>query len=233
MSMQKTYHISHLTSLFLGLLFYTSIGLMFVLSNVPLRVIVFLLLLFLASFKKQHYIIIIISCIVGYLISPYNDWKIFISNILSWGCLTGSVLGSLLIYKEVFSGGDFASISVFFKNKNKAAIYSYYVFKIVPMISDLLDRLSKAYMVYGKRKYIGTKKSSKIKIFIDAIDGFFSELLAIMFSQLRVMDRREKVAYFVSQQKKAISSKLLIIQSLIILFIIVAAIISKLKIIQL
>lgn len=97
------------------------------------------------------------------------------------------------------------------------------------MISDLLDRLSKAYMVYGKRKYIGMKKSLKYKIFIDALDGFYSELLSIMFSQLRVLDRRENVAYSVSQQKKAINSKLLIIQSLIILFITAATINSRLK----
>lgn len=230
--MQKTFYISHFTGLLLGLLFYTSIGLLFILSNVPLRVIVFFLLLFLASFKRQHYVIIIISCIVGYFISPYHDWKIIISNILSWGCLTGSILGSLLIYKEVFSGGDFASISRFFKNKNKAAIYSYYVFKIVPMISDLLDRLSKAYMVYGKRKYIGINKSPMFKIFIEAIDGFFNELLTIMFSQMRVISRREKVAYSLSQQKKEISSKLLILQSLIILLIIVVTIIVRLDIVR-
>jgi len=227
--MQKTYNISHLLGLFLGLLFYTSIGLLLIVSNVPLRVVVFFLLLFLANFKKQHYFIIIISCLVGLVISPYQDWRLTLSNILSWGCLTGSILGSILIYKDIFSGGDFASISKFFKNKNKVAIYAYYVFKIIPMISDLLDRLSKAYMVYGKRKYIGMKKSLKYKIFIDALDGFYSELLSIMFSQLRVLDRRENVAYSVSQQKKAINSKLLIIQSLIILFITAATINSRLK----
>ncbi len=202
MNIPKIYYISHLTALFLGLLFYTSIGLLFIIANVPLRVIVFLLLLFVAKFKKPHYIIIIISSLVGLVISPYNNWQIVVSNVLSWGCLTGSILGSLLLYESVFSGGDFASISRFFKNKNKVAIDAYYAFKIIPMISDLLERLLKAFTVYGKKKYLANSDISKFKMFIDMLDSFFNELLAIMFSQFRVMDRREKVADYNIFQKR-------------------------------
>ena len=216
MGNNKTYQISHLTALFLGLLFYTSIGLLFITPNVPLRIVVFLFMLFLADFKKQHYFIIVVSCLVGLVVSPLQDWQITLSNVLSWGGLTGSILGSLLIYKDIFTGGDFASISRFFKNKNTVAIHAYYAFKLIPMISDLLDRLIKAFMVYGKRKYIEEKKSPKYKIVIDAVDSFFSELLQIMFSQVRVMNRREKVAYLVSQQKRAISAKMFMSQVVVI-----------------
>jgi hypothetical protein len=217
--MKKTINISHLILLILGLWFYTSIGLLFVIAYVPLRVLIFLLLLFVVPFKKQHYLIIVISCIVGFVISPFSDWQQVVPNILSWGGLMGSLIGSLLIYEDVFSGGDFASISRFFKNKNKVAIHAYYVFKIIPMIVDLLDRLSKAYMVYGKRKYIGKKNHVGIKIIFDAIDSFFNELLTIMFSQVRIMNRRETFAHTVSQGKRVLKVKLLIVQLLIVLFV--------------
>lgn len=216
MEKSRTYQISHLTALFLGLFFYTSIGLLFVISNVPLRVVVFLCMLFLSDFKKQHYYIIMVSCVIGLAVSPHQDWKLIISNILSWVGLTGSVIGSLLIYKDIFTGGDFASISRFFKNKNAVAIHAYYVFKLIPMISDSLDHIIKAYMVYGKRKYMDEKKTSKRKIAVDAVDSFFSELLQIMFSQVRVMGRRERVAYLVSQQKRTIRPKFLVVQTLIV-----------------
>lgn len=216
MEKSGTYQISHLTALFLGLFFYTSIGLLFVISYVPLRVVVFLCMLFLADLKKQHYYIIMVSCVIGLVVSPHQDWKLIISNILSWVSLTGSVIGSLLIYKDIFTGGDFASISRFFKSKNTVAIHAYYVFKLIPMISDSLDHIIKAYMVYGKRKYMGEKKTLKRKIAVDAVDSFFSELLQIMFSQVRVMDRRERVAYLVSQQKKTIRPKFLVVQTLIV-----------------
>jgi hypothetical protein len=228
--MKKTINISHLILLILGLLFYTSIGLLFVIADVKLRVLVFLLLLFVVPFKKQHYLLIIISCIVGFIISPFSNWQLIVSNVLSWGTLIGSLFGSLLIYEDVFSGGDFASISKFFKNKNKVAIHAYYAFKIIPMISDLLDRLSKAYMVYGKRKYIGKKKTIKFKIFIDVIDSFFNELLTIMFSQVRIMNRRECVAYSVSQEKRAVSLKMLITQILITLCVITVFVLRFLNI---
>jgi len=228
--MRKTINISHLILLFLGLLFYTSIGLVFVIADVPLRVLVFLLLLFVVPFKKQHYLIIIISCIIGITLSPFSDWKLLVLNTLSWGTLIGSLLGSILIYDDIFSGGDFASISRFFKNKNKVAIHAYYAFKIIPMLSDLLDRLSKAFMVYGKRKYIEKKKTAKFKIFIDALDSFFNELLTIMFSQVRIMSRREGVAYSVSQEKRAVSLKLLIIQILITLSVILIILLHFLNI---
>lgn len=212
----RTCLISHLTALFLGLFFYTSIGLLFIVPNVPLRVIVFLFLLLLAEFKKQHCFIIIVSCVIGMLISPIQDSGLVLSNVLSWGGLTGSVIGSLLIYKDVFTGGDFASISRFFKNKNTVAIHAYYAFKLIPMISDLLDRITKAFMVYGKRKYTKEKKTLISKIAVDAVDSLFSEMLQIMFSQVRVMDRREKVAHLVSQQKRTIRLRLLVIQLMII-----------------
>ena len=141
--------------------------------------------------------------------------------------------GSLIIYEDIFSGGDFASISKLFKNKNQVAIYSYYVFKIIPLIGDLLYRLSKAFSVYGKRKYIAENKNQKIKILIDTLDSLFNELLSIMFSQVRIMNRREKVAFLLSQQRRAINLKFIILQSLITILIIVIAIIGKLKIVQL
>jgi len=217
--MKKTINISHLILLILGLLFYTSIGLLFVISDVPLRVLIFLLLLLVVPFKKQHYLIIVISCIVGFIVSPFSDWQQVVPNILSWGGLMGSLIGSLLIYEDVFSGGDFASISRFFKNKNKVAIHAYYVFKIIPMIVDLLDRLSKSYMVYGRKKYIRKKSYVEIKIIFDAIDSFFNELLTIMFSQVRIMNRRETFAYTISQGKRVVNLKLFIVQLLIVLFV--------------
>lgn len=216
MKQYRTYSISHLTALLLGLLFYTSIGLLFVIPNIPLRVIVFLFMLILADFKKQHCFIIIVSCVIGLVVSPLQDWKLIISNVLSWVGLTGSVIGGLLIYEDIFTGGDFASISRFFKHKNIVAVRAYYAFKLIPMISELLDHIIKAFRVYGKRKYIGKEKTSKRKIVVDAVDVFFSELLQIMFSQVRVMDRREKVAYLVSQQKRTIGLKFLVLQILIV-----------------
>lgn len=222
----RTCLISHLTALFLGLLFYTSIGLLFIVPNVPLRVIVFLSLLFLADFKKQHYFIIMVSCVIGLLISPIQDSVLVLSNVLSWGGLTGSVIGSLLIYKDVFTGGDFASISRFFKNKNTVAIHAYYAFKLIPMISDLLDRIIKAYMVYGKRKYTREKKTSISKIAVDAVDSLFSEMLQIMFSQVRVINRRKKVAYLVSQQKRTVYLKFLIVQAIIISLVMVSFVVN-------
>ena len=212
----KTISISHYMALFLGLFFYTSIGLLFVISYIPLRIGVFLLVLILADFKKQHYFIIIVSCVIGFAVSPLQDLVKIISNMLSWGGLTGSVLGSLLIYKKIFTGGDFASISRFVTNKNSVAIHAYYAFKLIPVISDLLDHIIKAFMVYGKRKFMTERKISKSKVAVDAVDSFFNELLQIMFSQIRVMNRLEKVAYLVSQQKRSISLKFLVIQSLII-----------------
>lgn len=217
MRKHRTCSISHLTALILGLLFYTSIGFLFVIPSVPLRVIVFLFMLILADFKKQHYYIIIVSCVIGLVISPFQDWKLIISNVLSWVGLTGSVIGSLLIYEDIFTGGDFASISRFFKNKNIVAIRAYYAFKLIPMISDLFDHIIKAIRVYGKRKYMQEKKMPKRILVVDAVDVFFSELLQLMFSQVRVMDRREKVAYLVSQQKRTIRLKYLVVQVLIVL----------------
>lgn len=221
----KKFSISHLTALLLGLLFYTSIGLLFVLSSVPLRIVVFLLILILADFKKQHYYIIIFSCVIGFFVSPLQDRVKIISNMLSWVGLTGSVIGSLLIYKEIFTGGDFASISRFLKDKNAVAIHAYYVFKLIPIVSDLLDHIIKAFMVYGKRKFMMERKVSKCKIAVDAVDHFFKELLQIMFSQIRVMNRREKVAYLVSQQKRTASLKFLVIQAFIIFIVLVSLII--------
>jgi hypothetical protein len=88
------------------------------------------------------------------------------------------------------------------------------------MISDLLDRLVKAFMAYGKKKYVKKNKSAKFNIFFDVIDSFFNELIAIMFSQIRIMSRREDVAYIVSQGKRAVGLKLFVVQMLIILFVV-------------
>ena len=162
----RAYLISHLRALLLGLLFYTSIGLIFVIPNVSLRMIVFLLMLFLADFKKQHYYILIVSGVIGILISPFHNWELIISNVLSWVGLTGSIIGSILIYEDIFTGGDFASISRFFKNKNTVAIHAYYAFKLIPIITDTFDHLIKAFVVYGKRKYVREKKMPKRKIAI-------------------------------------------------------------------
>lgn len=221
MNMRNTYKISHLIILILGLLFYTSIGLLFVITDFKLRVIVFLLLLLVANFKKEHFLIITISCIVGFIINPHQNWNIMASNLLSWGALTGSILGSLLIYDNIFSGGDFASTSRFFKNKNSVAIHAYYAFKIIPMILDLLDRLLKAYVVYGKKKYIGKKKATNLNILIDVIDSFFNELLTVMFSQTRIMKRRECIANVMSQKKRSLNCKLILIQSAVTLSVLI------------
>ena len=220
---QRTYPISHLAALLLGLFFYTSIGLLFVISSVPLRVVVFLLMLLFANFKKSHYLVVLVACTIGALISPMQDWGTTLSNALSWGGLTGSVIGSLLVYKDIFTGGDFASVSRFFKNKNAAAIHAYYAFKIIPTITDVLKHILEAFKVYGKRKYMEEKKTPGIKIAIDVVESFFSELLRIMFSQVRVMDRRERVAYPVSRQKREIGRKALIIQVLVITLTLVIA----------
>lgn len=222
---QRTYPISHLAALFLGLFFYTSIGSLFVISSVPLRVMVFLLMLLFAHFKRSHYIIVLVACTIGFIISPIQDWATTLSNVLSWGGLTGSVIGSLLVYNDIFTGGDFASVSRFFKNKNAVAIHAYYVFKVIPMITDLLKHIQDAFQVYGKRKYMVENNASRRMIALDVIESLFSELLHIMFSQVRVMDRRERVAYSVSRQKREIGRKALIIQVLVITLVIACLIV--------
>jgi hypothetical protein len=224
MNVKYSLNVSHLVLLILGLFFYTAIGLIFIIPSVMLRVIVFLLLILVAQFKKQHYIVILIACIIGLLINPFSDWQFVISNVLKWGTLTGCIVGGIIIYENIFAGGDFASISKFFKNKNKIAIYAYYVFKIMPMIFDMLDRLAKAYMVYGKRKYVTKTNSFKLNIFFDVTDSFFNELLTIMFSQIRVLSRRETVAFAVSSGKRTVSLKLFVVQLLVILFVLTALI---------
>ena len=47
-----------------------------------------------------------------------------------------------------------------------------------------------------------------------------------MFSQIRVMDRRKKVAYLVSQQKRTIDLKYLVIQVLTISLVIAYLVVS-------
>ena len=212
----RTYPIPHLAALLLGLAFYTSIGALFFISSVPLRVAVFLLTLLLAHFKKQHYYVVLVACAIGFIISPIHDWKTTFSNVLSWGGLTGSLIGSIQVYQDIFTGGDFASISRIFKNKNAAAIQAYYAFKVIPIISDVLDHILQAFKVYGKRKYKAATNAPKGRIAVDIVESFFTALLQIMFSQVRVMDRRESVAYLVSQQKRKIGRKELVIQVLTI-----------------
>lgn len=229
MNNQKVITVSHLAILILGLLFYTSIGLLFVIPYVPLRLLVFLLLLIVANFKKQHYVIILVACIFGLIINFSIDWQTTISNALSWGALAGCILGSILISENMFSGSDFASISKFFKEKNKIAIHSFYAFKIIPMILFLLDRLSKSYMVYGKKKYIAKKEKIKFKVIIDVIDSFFCDLLVIMFSQERIINRRTAIAFVVSQGKRIISLKMFVVELVVLISVLIVSLSYFLK----
>lgn len=230
MIVTKSLNISQHFALLLGVLFYTSIGLLFIMPDVLIRVFVFLLVLSVANFKKSYYLIIAFSFLIGYIINPVAHWETIIFNVLSWGTLVGCILGSILIYQDIFTGGDYASISRFFKKKNKVAIHSYYVFKIIPMIFDLLVRLAKAYRVYGKRKYVNKNKVIAFGIFSDVVDSFFNELLTLMFSQIRILNRREAASYFVSQGKREVNMKLFVVQILIILLVITSSILYFLNV---
>ena len=86
------------------------------------------------------------------------------------------------------------------------------------MIFDLLVRLVIAYRVYRKRKCFNSKVIS-FELFLDVLDSLFNELLTLMFSKIRIINRREASAYIMSQVKRKINIELLAVQVLNILFV--------------
>jgi hypothetical protein len=225
MKEKKLIKIPHFFALTLGLVFYSTIGFLFVSPNVFLRIWIFFLFFFIVKYKLKHYLIIFTSGFIGFLINPTNNNFEILTNILNWSTLTGCILGSLMIYEEIFSGGDFASISKYFKNKNKVAVYLYYIFKIIPLLLDIIERIAKAYFVYGKRIYY-SKSKFRIDIAIDIVVSFFIELLLLMFSHFRIIERRENVAFLTTQNKKEVPINILIFQLLISISILFTLILS-------
>ena len=212
----------HSLCLILGLIFYTCMGLLFIIPSMPLTVSVFLILLVGNQKWKENLKFICIALVFGLLVSLVDTSDSKLVNSISWGSLIGSLLISISFYTEIFFGGDYASISRLFPEKyNKnVAIMGYYIFKIVPEMQNRLNRIGRAYRAYGRRTFY-KKKSWRIQIIIESLIVFFLESVEIFLSSERIIERRTEVSIDASRMRRSMRLRVLIIEISIMFLLII------------
>ena len=219
---QSHLEVTRFLYLTLSLLFYTGIGFLFIVPSIVARVLALLIMIIGAgktALKLRTLLIAIIAGIlIGLLETPYQPFV----NLLSWGSVVGAMLISIDLYEDVFKGSDVASLAVLFPGSKKiiVAVSAYYAFKIKPELEKRLKRIFLATKIYGVRRYPNAKLQW-VRILPDSILTYFLESLDIMFSQERVMHRRQDAVIKASKDKRTASPRILFI--LIVLPLIVVA----------
>lgn len=202
--------------LILGLSLYTAIGMMFIVPWLPIRLLIFLVVLLAVGKGAFQPIIWGIAGIFGLMFGIIDDNFTIVTGIISWIAITGSMFGAAAAYNNVFQGADFAAVAIFFPKqmKTSVALTGYYVFKIIPDLRASLSRVAEAEYIYGSRN-MHTGASRVFSLLIQTLVTYLLEALALPFSNQRIMDRRRSVVVKAIAKPKFVEVRIFLLMILV------------------
>jgi len=208
--------ISRFKYLILSLIFYTAVGLLFIVPSITTRIIVFFIVLSLIGKMAFQPIAWIILATVGAIFGYFDEQYSVIYAVITWFTTAGAMIGITIGYEKIFKGVDYASVSTLFSKEKKYNISTigYYVFKIIPELKELFPKIFEASIVYDSRNSKG-----RFSLFIYGLAIYMIESLSMFFKYERLLWYRRYVVTNVSSKKRLIRLKDILLMTITILLV--------------
>ncbi len=208
--------ITRILGLFLGLSLYTAIGLLFVIPWLPVRLLIFLVVLLMLGKKAYQPFVWLVSGFFGAMFGLIDSNFTVTTGVLSWIAVAGSLYGVATAYNDIFQGADFASLAKLFPRPKQTpvALTGYYVFKIVPDLRASLSRVAEAEYVYGTR-HAQKGRGRIFTLLTQILVTYLLEALALPFSHQRIMERRRDVVVKATVKPKLAENRIFLLMVLV------------------
>jgi len=202
--------------LILSLMFYTAVGLLFIVPSITIRIIVFFIVLYLIGKMAFKPIAWIVLAIVGATFGYFDEQYSILYASIAWITTAGAMIGITIGYEKVFKGVDYSSVSALFSKEKKYNISTagYYIFKIIPELKELFPKIFEASLVYNSRSSKGF-----FSLFIQGLAIYMIESLSMFFKYERLLWYRRYLVANVASKKRLILLKYVLLMNITILLV--------------